>query len=281
MYDTDGITRLQATYNEYIAGTQYGTSYLALENLIPINNTVIQTKTTVFDFKSAPATRYITEYSDFNTYNKPALTEEYNCTTNCSVSNLDKKYTRQSVAHATDIWLLNIPTKVEISSDNATWIETSRTSYHENASASHYKLPNQVYQFGKLARTYSQYHPDGNIKKVEYNDVINTITDTTITASATNQYVLYEHYKRGKATTITVPNRYDTGSKSLSLVINDRGEVTQTTDFSHQVINYTYDNLGRLQVINPVDVSEANTVNLLDTVISWSGDYDLVQTTSQ
>jgi len=218
VYDTDGTTLMQSTYKDYSKQNSYGYSRRLLENTLPVYNDILNTETIIFDHSSSPAVRYYTIQSDFNDYNKPLLNTVYNSQDN------QTKYTRTSFKHASDIWLLNLPSTTSVGYSTNALTQVSENTYYETATEAHKKWQvKEINQYGQLVRRYPEYHTDGNLKKVEFNVKIKDFTGTETTQ---NQFTQYDSYKRGKATLITIPNRYNAETKSVSLAVNDNGLVT-------------------------------------------------------
>ena len=206
-----------------------------------------------FDQGLAEWSLYRTSYSDFNLYNQARLTKEYQ-------SDFDHyRYTRQTFLHNTNQWILNLPKVTKVSADGYHYTDTRRIDYYASDIAPGTALqPKQVYQHGLLHYTFSQYHPDGNLKKVEFNQKLN---NTSGNPTSLNQYIQYSNYKRGQAGTTTLPRRYShSATKSLKRTIDNNGWITQTTDFTGQRVNYSYDAMGRLRTINPVNSGIADTL---------------------
>ncbi|WP_444995283.1 RHS repeat domain-containing protein [Aliikangiella sp. IMCC44359] len=194
-------------------------------------------------------TTYTTEYSDFNTYAVPQKIKEYN-----SIPQSDTRYTLNSFNQDKTNWVLNLPASTQISGDGNTYTTVSESTYH-SSTGSYKSLPFERKSYGRWLKKYSQYHADGNLKKVEYNTVMN---------NGSNRYQLFENYKRGQAQKITVPNRYDaSATEILNRTVDDNGWVTNITDFSGLSTDYYYDVLGRL-------ISIDAPTGILDTHFEWS-----------
>ncbi|WP_034734447.1 hypothetical protein, partial [Pseudidiomarina atlantica] len=117
--------------------------------------------------------------------------------------------------HDTQLWVLNLPTKTERSSNGTQWTEVSRQSYY-NASTSMSLLPYQSRSYGVLQRTQT-HHGNGLLKRESWN--------------VANRFVEFNNYVRGIPTSITLPQRYGSGVVSASQTVNARGEVTAVTNF--------------------------------------------------
>ncbi|MFT4926247.1 MAG: RHS repeat-associated protein, partial [Phenylobacterium sp.] len=78
------------------------------------------------------------------------------------------------------------------------------------------------------------------------------------------RYQSYNQYHRGQPKNITLPGRYNATTMAFTREINDFGWVTQTTDFEQNTTHYGYDNIGRIQYVDPADARWA------DTFFNWS-----------
>ncbi|MDN3379188.1 MULTISPECIES: RHS repeat-associated core domain-containing protein [unclassified Pseudoalteromonas] len=199
---------------------------------------------------------FTTDYLTYDTYNNPTKIKESN-----SFSTIPR-YTLQSFMHDKNNWLLNNPYETKISSNNASWVSTNKTTYW-SANSSYRSSPYLVYEFNQWQRKYSQYHTTGDLKKVEYN--------ANRTIGSGNRFIQYTNYKRGIPQTITMPSRYSSGSISQTQTVDNNGLVTSKTDLNGASTSYMYDNIGRAKSINLYkDVSYNH--QWLDTLITWRED---------
>jgi len=204
---------------------------------------------------------YTTRYTDYNQYGALLGSNSFN-----SFSS-NTRYTKQTYHHDTSNWLLNLPAKSYVS-DSSSFAEPpyKEGTYH-SASGSYKSSPYESKILGRVAAKNSQYHSDGNLKKVEY--------------VGTGRYEQFEGYKRGKAQKITLPcqkvNGCNTANGSTSntviakLIINNDGSTDRVTDFKGYATNYDYNTMGWLTKIDPVDSKWSNT-NITYGVVTIAGD---------
>ncbi|MCS4306761.1 RHS repeat-associated protein [Rheinheimera pacifica] len=186
---------------------------------------------------SGDATKYNSYYSDFNIYGVPAKANFY--------KNSDEvKYFRLSYYHDTKNWVLNLPTKTEVSDDGSKWSTVDSQTYYTSDHTAK-SLPYQQYRFGQLQDT-KTYYSDGSLYQQRFN--------------VANRWVEFRDYKRGKPQLIKMPNRYTASCTnsascyiSASQAINDDGTVAQATDFNGNRTDYQYDTMRRLTDIIPAD----------------------------
>jgi len=190
---------------------------------------------------------YTTNYSDHNDYALPRLIH--------SEFSGKNKYTKQSYMHDEDLWVINQPTKTEISNVNSSYTTVAETSYYAKTHASYPSMPYQDKSFGVWQKAYSAFYKDGNIKRVDYN--------SPLTVGSGNRHQIFENYKRGIAQTVKVPNRLSATYIKEEKVVNDLGQVTSSTDYNGNITGYKYDELGRLKSVDVPSTFE-------DTLYSWS-----------
>lgn len=259
VYDIGGSTLLQRTINNYSAGNSFGSVELLNENLLPHTMQSLLTRTDV-ELYSTPSIKdtYTTLYSNFNSYGVAEKIEESN-TASSAV-----RFTQKSFQQDTASWLLNLPRTTAISKQDSGFQKVSETTYQTitqtNQNESYTTLvPEYEKSFNVWQKHYVSYHNDGNINRIEFNQ--------GLTVGGGNRYQAFTNYKRGQPKTITVPKRYATGAMSITRTLDDNGRVTQTSDLENNVVNYTYDKLGRIQSIDPVDT--VDTV-VADTAFIWT-----------
>ena len=195
---------------------------------------------------------YTTNVSSFNIYGQPlTTTESFGSNT---------KVTTQSYDHDISNWIINQPRITKVGPNTTSLANVKETTYYSKDHANYPFMPFEEKSFGTWQKKYSEYHADGNIKKVEYNQAL------SFGDISKNRYQTYTNYKRGLPQTITQPKRITTGAISWSQVVDDNGWVTQTTDLNGNVVNKGYDKIGRLKYIDPVDSDVA------DTLFTWSYD---------
>ena len=238
---------LQINYS-YIRGDYLGNVNKIDGDIKKIENRVNLDKV---EFIDSNGKKYITKYSDFSIYGVASKKYEYNTADIARV-----KYTKQYYNHDVDNWLLNLPTTTEISSDGINYTTVAETTYYPKDDVNYPFMPKYEKSYGVWQKYYKNYHADGNVKRIEFNQ--------PLTVGSGNRYQEFNNYKAGQAQTITVPNRYNTGTMSMYRTVDDNGWVTQTKDFENNTINYGYDAIGRLAYVDPVDNK------WLDTLITWS-----------
>jgi len=206
----------------------------------------------------------VTEYDDY--FNATSVTETFSGDGANRV-----RYRKFSYLHDTDSWRLNLPNIVGISNDGVSYTTVSEITYQDvtktllgsTAGAWSTLLPNEEKSYGVWQKKYSEYHNDGNIKKIEYNQTLE------FGATTSNRYQVLESYKQGQPQTIKVPNRLKTGEMSSTRVVDDNGWITSSTDFNGNTTGYQYDDLGQIKSIK-VPTSIGGEPSWLDTVYTWS-----------
>ncbi len=234
-FDTDGATLLKREEKHYAQGGKNGAVELNTENMNPIQYRADLTKSvqTLYTAGVANST-YITENGVFNIYGKPTWTYGYN-----NVDTTKKQYTRSEYYYDTTQWVLDLPTTKEVSSDNSNWTLVSEQSYHSATALPYYES-----SFGQWIKRYVQYS-NGNLTKVEFNEKMN---------DNNYRWQYFDNYKRGKAQTITLPERDDAAvTINATLVVDDNGWVKSATNFNGEQTGYTHDLMGRVETITPAD----------------------------
>lgn len=248
-YDTDGTTLLQKSVNEFQPSPTLIGSAFALNNRVnyDVQRVVaLQTKTTIDRVgKTGGVDSYTTEYTNYNGYDGLTDKREWN-----SIQPSKVLYSKFAYQHAEALNLFNLPTSNAVSNDNVNFVTVAATDYVP-ANGSGAYLPYKQYSNGRLVQTNS-YYANGLLQRTEY---------------GTGRFWLnFADYKRGKAQTIRLPQRYSTGEIKLSNSINDSGTVASSMDLNGNVTNYRYDLLGRVTAIDPADSRWS------DTSISYSSD---------
>jgi RHS repeat-associated protein len=235
--------------------TEYDDTKAVFVNVIAHYNESVESAT----HRAIKKKRTVTLYTDtgddvytinFLTHNQYALPTSIQ-----SIFNGKSKFTKQEYMHDEGLWVLNQPTKTQISEVNASYTPVSETSYYAKDHESYPSMPYREKSFGVWQQEYTEYHNNGLIKRIEYN--------SPLTFGSGNRYQILDSYKRGIAQSIKVPNRASTSSIESNKTVNDLGQVTSTTDLNRNVTGYKYDVLGRLKSVDMPSTYE-------DTLFSWS-----------
>lgn len=250
--DFDGTTVLKQVKKYFEQGSGYGTviSDNGANRLLDKQNP----KLTKIEIEQNGFT-YTTELSDFDLYDKAQkIFAENTLLTN------KKRYSQYTYYNHSSHWLLGLPKTSKIASTEAALAQAP--VYRETNYYSGTALPNQTKVMGVWQSKAQQYHGDGNLKKMIYN--------------GTDRYELFENYKLGQAQKITLPcgttNGCSTanGSNTNTLItlttIDNNGQLQNTTDFKGNKVNYQYNPMGLLTLIDPADSLVANTVITYQTV---------------
>ncbi|WP_444997652.1 RHS repeat domain-containing protein [Aliikangiella sp. IMCC44359] len=261
-FDTNGSTLLQTVINEYQQGEHVGYPKMNNENTLPFRYRANLAKRTIID--NVHNDKYYTTNTQFNKYGAVEKWQESNTLSAA-------RYLQVDYLQDHGNWILNLPTLRKASSDNINWVTYKETSYYTSGSKK--SLPYQSKIMGRWISQNTDYHADGNVKRIDYN--------------GSNRYEIYENYKRGKAQKITLPcsknSACSTANGSTSnttialLEINDDGTTKSTTDFKGNKTNYQYNAVGWLTKVDPVDTQWADTtisyqtVTTADDGISGSG----------
>jgi RHS repeat-associated protein len=127
-------------------------------------------------------------------------------------------------------------------------------------------LPSLEKRYGVWVKELSEYHPDGNVKKVEFNTKARRNASTL---SDENVYVELNNYKRGVAQTVSTFERLSDSSKVMfSQVIDANGWVTSQTNGNGVTTNYGYDLAGRIRFIDLPEDSDSG-IDWLDSIYVW------------
>jgi RHS repeat-associated protein len=213
--------------------------------------------TTVFDSLQAVSDTYVTEYTAYN--NTGALTKKLDYHGASVAAAINKRYSQYEYINDITNNVINLPTTVKMSEAATTGFKTIEETTYQSIFSNHIglQLPWQKKQFDQLITEVKSYHNDGNLQRIEFNQGL-------LADSGTFRFLEFSDYFRGQARSISIPNRYNSLSQNISKTFNNFGQVTRTTDLSNTSIDYTYDDLGRLATIDPVDTKWA------DTKITWS-----------
>lgn len=146
-------------------------------------------------------------------------------------------------------WILNQPTTVDVSVGTGADKRLSEKTYYpktEENLAKRFNLKEEKW-FGSTRKLFKSYHTvngmKGRVNEVElYSD------------NTTKRNIVFNDYKRGKPQEIVVPNRYTSGTVSMTKEIDDNGWIESTTDFNGHSTHYRYNNMGHItSVTYPVD----------------------------
>jgi YD repeat-containing protein len=211
----------------------------SIDNPEPLNKeilTIKKVRTSYGNFGSKSV--HVTDFSDFNELGWPEKTVEHD-------AQGGNKTVKQNYLNLYGAWVLGLPTSVSII-ENDTATVVSSTSYYPETSP--YKgLAFKQYQYGLLINTH-EYNADGTLTKTTFNGV-------------PNRWVSYSDYHRGVARNITVPQQNSTtGWLNARLEVDDFGRIKRVINFNGHQTDYSYDEIGRLTLINPLDPLWANTM---------------------
>ncbi len=208
-------------------------------------------------------TQYTTEYFNFNEYDAPQLIKE--------IGPSGTKYTKKTYHHDLNSWSINLPKAQQTSKTNSNFVTTEENSYktvsNTNGSKSYQVyLPEFVYLFGAQHTHFAQYYPNGNVKRIEYNEPLDD--------GSGNRYIEYSDYKLGIAQLVTRPPRILDGSNNSATIVEEKvvdnnGWITSSTDARGTTTHFSYDDLGRVKGIDLENDSSFNR-DWLDALFSWS-----------
>jgi len=241
-FDTNGTTLLRRKEITQLKGQRIGLSGITGDNTQPqhyrINTS--QEKITVYDQGTQTFT---TSYNSFDIYGNPQITSESNN------FNGKKRYTKQLYYNDTTNWLIGLPKQTLISSTPTFPVTpASETTYH-SATGNYKSLPYEHRSFGRWYKRNTRYHTSG----------VNAGLPYTVNYNGTNRWVEFSNYKRGIAQTIKTPQSLSATPQYAYKVVDNNGWVTQQTDFMGQCINYGYDSLGRMILVDPCDSRWSST----------------------
>jgi hypothetical protein len=234
-YDSNGTTLLSRTESNFVASPAIGSVDIMFENNAPDNKRTMQSSSIISKVDGSTNT-YTTTYNTFDIYGNPQLTSESNN------FNSKKRYTKQFYYDDTTNWLIGLPSYTQVSSDGSAYTETSRTTYH-SATGSYKSLPYERRAFGRWYKRNTSYHTTG----------VNAGLPNKVDYNGTNRWVEYSNYKRGIAQTIKTPQSLSTTPQYAYKEVDNNGWVTKVTDFMGLCINYDYDDLGRMTLVDPCD----------------------------
>ncbi|MDT3322025.1 sugar-binding protein [Shewanella sp. SP1S2-4] len=253
-YSNNGELK-RTTINEYQDGYVYGDILeRTMGNRESMQKDILVKKTVTIEDKSESKV----EYLELDKYNKPQVIHS---------SGFGRElYKAIEYYNDTDNWILSNIKSIKVGEAPSSAIVVDERTFYPPESK--YKsLPHQLSKYGKLFATYSEYHNDGNIKKINFND--------------TNRYETYEDYYRGKARKITIPCAITNGCNAINgstsntlvalLEVNSDGTTKSVTDFNGNKTSYTYNPIGWLTKIDYADPKWADKV-ISYAVVSSLGD---------
>ncbi|MCJ8274212.1 MAG: hypothetical protein MJK04_33050, partial [Psychrosphaera sp.] len=221
------------------------------------------TEVTTFDCKRrvmATKTTAITNSGGNDIFVNRVITRNaYGQPTELAESFFDKsRTTTQTYEHDVDNWILNQPRLTQVGNGTTNLETIKEQTYYGKTHASYPFYPEKTLIFGQWQQKISEYHADGSIKKVEFNQ------KQTFGNTSASRYESYSNYKRGQAQTATVPAPYGTGTINKTSIITDTafGSTLNTTDFNGNKVNFGYDKIDRPLYIDHVDTTVADTLYL-------------------
>jgi RHS repeat-associated protein len=232
--------------------SQYvGSAGMELSNNAPHSNRVLNTQNKDIYYLSGGNDVFIKDTTSYDGYGNPLATTEYN-----DANGGKKRHMQYTYDDDTTNWIIGRPLQTKISSDGSTYTEVSKTEYHSRT-GTFKSLPKRKYSHGRWHTYYSSYHSNGLPRMVQRN--------------ATNQWVEYLDYYRGVPKTVRTPQSRSTSSQYAYRLVDANGWVTKITDFEGRCETYSYNNLGRLTLINPCDSYYADTSISYSTSTSGNG----------
>ncbi|MEP7705253.1 RHS repeat-associated core domain-containing protein [Paraglaciecola sp. 25GB23A] len=245
-YDKNGTTLLSRTESNFVASPAIGSDEVLFENSAPNKQRIMQSSSVLSKVDGSTNT-FTTTYNTFDIFGYPQVTSESNN------FNGKKRYTKNYYTHDTTNWLIGLPSYTQVSSNGSSYTETSRTTYH-SSTGSYKSLPYEQRAFGRWYKRNTSYHTYG----------VNAGLPNRVDYNGPNRWVYFSNYKRGIAQTIRTPQSRSTASQYAYKVVDNNGWVTKQTDFLGQCINYGYDSLGRMNLVDPCDT------RWLSTSVSYS-----------
>lgn len=204
---------------------------------------------------------YETVYSDYDAFGNARLFHEK------QLVSAKEKYTKNAFSNDAVNWLIGLPVSTKVSKTNSNFTEVESTSYHTdtvgNSAYADLALPYETKRFGRWLHRATEYHSDGNIKKVEFNALR--------TVGAGRRFRLLENYKHGQPESLTIPAPSSSTNISATRVINNDGLVESITDFDNVKTSFAYNDLNRIiAVTHQTDSTFSH--DWLDSVYTWSTD---------
>lgn len=227
--------------NWYVGGGFDGPTADSL-NSNKINYRVNKTKSVIKQSNQGGVDNFETEYTDYDIYGFARKTIEKN-----SFSTY-QRYIKKIYLHDDSKWIIGLPISTSISNTDSGYSTINEIVYHTSQYADLY-LPYEYKEHGTWLRRYPEYHEGGQLKRIEYNQLLRNSAGALV--SGKYRYQVLTDYKRGKAQNIQTAQRYsDTASMSFSRVVNDDGWVTSITDLNGVTALYDYDKVGRLKSVD-------------------------------
>jgi RHS repeat-associated protein len=176
---------------------------------------------------------YNTEYLSSDIYGFPTKVKEFN-----NFSNNVRYQSFEYLHDSSTSWVIGLPLATRVSSDGNSWTTTINNTYYPSYQGGGYQLQlKDQFSYGQRTKTFSQYHSDGQIKRVEF--------------PGTNRWTELLDYKRGQAQTYRIPQSHSTAIQTAYKTIDDNGWLRDYTDFNGATIYYDYDAGGDLISITP------------------------------
>lgn len=204
------------------------------------------------------STSYKEQFSNFNSYEKAQQITQNGPSGNRRV--------KLGFSHDTGTWVLNQPTTVDVSINNESYKRLSEKVYysatHSNT-AYRFNLKEEKY-FGTVRKSYPNYQTVSNARG-QIKDV-----DLHLNTTGGKRRITFDNYKRGQAQTIKVPQRYSTGTMSMTKVVDNNGWVLSTTNFNGVSTKYTYTPMGLIKSVNLTQDNNYSYGNWKDTLFSYT-----------
>jgi YD repeat-containing protein len=243
VYDNGGSI-VQENITTYTQSASFGDDLTLYDNDKPVRYRANTTKTQL----ERDNTLYTTNYSSYDKYGNYAYKNEF-------MTGGNTKYWHYTFVNDTTNWLIGQEAKTEISQDGSTYATASKIGYY-GATHTYKGLPYITYRFGVYQRVNAAYHADGQLKSF----TVNALSNNTSGSTAHRIYFFY-NYHRGVPQRIRPYQLYESGVyNEANVTVDDNGWVTQSKDFEGNIINYTYDDMGRVQTIDPVNSSWKDTL---------------------
>ena len=219
---------LKRTSNSYIIEGELGITYQTNEN--PAKTVAPRLSSRSVHLLGSDIYTTSTTYNNVQTsgsysYGKPTTVEEYN-----NFNSLNR-VTDTTYEHKNAIWRLALPKTIEVNG-----VEHVNNTYDSLGRLS------QVNKFGSMYAQFG-YHTNNAYKGAIY-----------WIDNANNKRTYALNWKRGTPQQI---KRAD--SESTFRVVDNNGWITRDTDFEGNCINYRYNNIGELTLIDPCDSAWINT----------------------
>ncbi|WP_172449332.1 polymorphic toxin-type HINT domain-containing protein [Bowmanella denitrificans] len=200
--------------------------------------------------------------SERDSYLFPTLTEENGTS--------GKRYTKRSYLHDTDKWVVGLPKGIYTSVSNQ--FSSTADVYYTYYTTGQYaglNLLAEEKRHGQWVKKFKIYHDDGNVKRVEYSA---PLKDSAGNNTDSYRYKELNDFYRGIPREEIFSPRYAGGiSPKIIADVNWYGLIERTKDANDAVINYRYDEEGRIRLVDRED-------NFLDSVYVWVDEVTRVST---